>query len=397
MTLDVPTLTIAGSFVALLSGIMLIFTWQQYREMSAFIWWAASDFVLAAGIALLAYGEVSGNQPVLSAAFGCLTLATALVWTSARRLNGHRVRYATVAAGTMIVLAINLLPSSLPVADIRGGLSTFVSAAYLFAAAWTLVLHSKEKLASRWPLAGFVLLHAGMLLTGAITAAVLGGVPPLPELTSVFGMIHFEALIFVVGTTIFVIAAMRESREARYLLDAQTDALTGLTNRRAFLQFAERTAARCARGGEPIAVAVFDLDHFKRVNDTFGHAFGDEVLRLFARTARDALRPGDIISRVGGEEFFAVLPGATLSEALKVANRVRETFASAALSVDGTGVKATVSAGVMADSDSDTPLATMLENADAALYKAKLNGRNRVEAGGNGITGRTYPRLVKVA
>jgi predicted signal transduction protein with EAL and GGDEF domain len=174
------------------------------------------------------------------------------------------------------------------VAAIRGGVSSLFSAAYLVAAAYTVVFQSKERLLSRWPLAGFVVLHA--------TAAVMGGLPPLPKLTSIFGMIHFEALVFIVGTTIFVIAAMRESREARYLLDSQTDALTGLANRRAFLEFAERVAARCARNGEPLAIAVFDLDHFKLINDTFGHAFGDDVLRLFAGTARAALRPGDLIS-----------------------------------------------------------------------------------------------------
>ena len=173
--------------------------------------------------------------------------------------------------------------------------------------------------------------------------------------------------------------------------------MTGLANRRAFLPLAERAQERCRRRGEPVSVVVFDLDRFKLVNDTFGHPFGDEVLRIFAHVARAALRPGDIVSRVGGEEFFAILPGATLKEACAVANRVRAAFAEAADDVEGRRVNATVSAGVMASEDASVPLATLLEKADAALYRAKIRGRNCVQCGLEEREEKTIPKLVRVA
>jgi diguanylate cyclase (GGDEF)-like protein len=397
MSLDVPTLMLAGSFVALLSGAMLVLAWYHYREMSPVLWWAASDFVSALGIASLALGAVRSNEPLLAIGFAALVLAAALLWTSARLFNGLKPRFAAALLAPVIMLSINALPSSLPVMEIRGGASTLLNAVFLLGAAWTLTMRAREPLISRWPLGGFIVLHSCVLLTGPFAAARAGGAA-IPSVFSLFGMIHFEALIFFIGATIFVVAFMRESSELKNLHEARTDALTGLANRRAFLEMSERVAERCRRKSESVAVAVFDLDHFKRVNDTFGHALGDEVLRVFARVVRETLRPGDIISRVGGEEFFAVLPGADLKDGCATANRVRQAFAEAGAFVDGCGVQATVSAGVMASVDASVPLATLLEKADAALYRAKLNGRNCVQCGlGEPEEKRTYPQLVHVA
>jgi diguanylate cyclase (GGDEF)-like protein len=214
-----------------------------------------------------------------------------------------------------------------------------------------------------------------------------------PPLASLFGLIHFETIIFVVGTTLFFVALKRERAELRQRHDAETDVLTNLPNRRAFLAVAERLVERCRRDRKPFSVAVFDLDHFKHVNDTHGHRIGDRTLQVFADVAREALRPGDIISRIGGEEFAAIFPGTDLQSACKGAERVRTGFLEAALVVDGRELAATVSAGV-AVAGHEEPLAELMERADAALYQAKLSGRDRVESS---KTPHAYPRLVQVA
>jgi diguanylate cyclase (GGDEF)-like protein len=125
-------------------------------------------------------------------------------------------------------------------------------------------------------------------------------------------------------------------------------------------------------------VIVFDLDHFKLVNDTYGHAVGDRVLRIFVDTARGVLRPNDFFGRHGGEEFAVVLPGASIEIAHAIADRVRHAVAEACRKVDGPPLYATVSAGVAAASLSES-FSTALEAADRALYLAKSRGRNRVE------------------
>ena len=123
---------------------------------------------------------------------------------------------------------------------------------------------------------------------------------------------------------------------------------------------------------------VFDLDHFKTVNDRFGHGIGDETLRLFAATIGSNMRASDIVGRLGGEEFVAILPS-TVTEAAMVANRVREAFQATAVTVAGEEVNGTVSIGV-ASGEPGAEVSTMLAAADAALYRAKEGGRNRVEA-----------------
>src|SRR5437868_5733071 len=120
MALDVPTLMLVGAFVALLSGALLVFAWQQYREMSPVLWWAASNFVLSVGIALLAFGGVRSDDGLLALGFVALSFSPALLWTSARLFNGLKPHLVIVLVGPAVVAATNLLPAHLPVPEIRG-------------------------------------------------------------------------------------------------------------------------------------------------------------------------------------------------------------------------------------------------------------------------------------
>ena len=124
---------------------------------------------------------------------------------------------------------------------------------------------------------------------------------------------------------------------------------------------------------------LFDLDGFKRINDTFGHHVGDRVLTTFCGVATAALRPDDLFGRLGGEEFAALLPQTSLDEGLAVAERIRSDFEATTLEVGANTLAATVSVGVAMSIDPSPNLADMIEAADRALYRAKANGRNRVE------------------
>jgi diguanylate cyclase (GGDEF)-like protein len=155
-----------------------------------------------------------------------------------------------------------------------------------------------------------------------------------------------------------------------------TDPLTGICNRRGFFEAGQQLMDRLARNGGAVSVLTFDLDHFKSINDRFGHAVGDEILCLFAATARNNMRATDVFGRLGGEEFAAVLPGGA-AEAAMVGERLRAAFQAAGGEGFGYRLDATVSIGaVIATAPVD--LAVMLERADRALYEAKSGGRNRV-------------------
>ena len=174
------------------------------------------------------------------------------------------------------------------------------------------------------------------------------------------------------------------AREAlRY--SATRDALTGLWNRAAILETLERESARAAREHTPLGALMADIDHFKAVNDTLGHAGGDTVLREVAARLTHAIRPYDAVGRYGGEEFLFVLPRCTLSEAAGVAERVRRSVAAEPIALSRQAVPVTVSLGVAVDRGLRDPEA-LVRAADAMLYQAKRGGRDRVEQAEEALT-----------
>ena len=159
---------------------------------------------------------------------------------------------------------------------------------------------------------------------------------------------------------------------------ASRDSLTGAAARHAFLETATACLARARARDEPLSVVVIDLDHFKAVNDAFGHAAGDNALRLVAHALRGALRDEDLLGRIGGEEFAALLPGADLATARLVAERLRAAVSAAVLEIEGLRVPLSVSAGVACLRPSDLDLGGLLGRADRGLYQAKRGGRDQV-------------------
>ena len=164
---------------------------------------------------------------------------------------------------------------------------------------------------------------------------------------------------------------------------ATHDSLTGLWNRYAILGILEKQLARSARDGDEIAVIMADVDHFKKVNDNYGHLAGDEVLRQAARRMKNLLRPYDDVGRYGGEEFILVLPGCNAETAVNIAERIRLEFEKTPIvSSEGT-FPVSLSFGVAITEGKDCARTDdVIGLADDALYKAKENGRNRVEFGG---------------
>jgi diguanylate cyclase (GGDEF)-like protein/PAS domain S-box-containing protein len=157
---------------------------------------------------------------------------------------------------------------------------------------------------------------------------------------------------------------------------ATTDELTRLLNRRSWFEQSQRSVALAERTGRPISVVLVDADHFKHVNDTYGHSVGDAVLETISCVVRQAVRRSDIVGRYGGEEFVILLPDADAEAALYVAERVRETVAGQAIIIQQAHLALTVSLGIASSQGESLDLTTLLKHADGALYAAKHAGRN---------------------
>lgn len=161
---------------------------------------------------------------------------------------------------------------------------------------------------------------------------------------------------------------------------ASHDFLTGLYNRAAVMELLRRELARCEREHTSVAVLIIDADHFKRINDSYGHLIGDEVLKQLSLRIKSALRSYDLLGRYGGEEFLIVAPNCDLADATCIAERVRACVANDKLQIGQLQVTVTVSIGVTRARNVVLELNSMLRNADRALYLAKEKGRNRVDS-----------------
>jgi diguanylate cyclase (GGDEF)-like protein len=186
-------------------------------------------------------------------------------------------------------------------------------------------------------------------------------------------------LVMIVNSFGFLLLC-KEKDDAKLAELATIDSLTGLLNRRAFFEHTERARLLALRQKQSVAMMMLDIDYFKRLNDRYGHAAGDEALCAFARTAQSILREHDILGRLGGEEFALLLPATDVVGAMQAAERLRAAVESAPVTVEGETLVLTVSIGVVMV-DAAEHINQALARADHALYTAKSGGRNRVEVG----------------
>jgi diguanylate cyclase (GGDEF)-like protein len=381
MHIDTLTLMVPGSFASALAAMVLMGAWFQERSATALLWWAVASFIDAIGVGLLIMGLASGNVSSIMTGVGVSTISPALFWGGLRRFNNRRAPLLWLTAGLAAWLASGAVAHLFGLDHQKW--STLMSFAiwcvYLPAGIRELWSTRAEKLSARWPLIVLLAVHSLVYLGGShdlLTGEFALDSPPV--LFSWFGAMHFESIVFSMAGAIIMILLCKERVEVGYIEAAGVDALTGVANRRALLEGAEGLFKRCQKSKSPLSVTMFDLDHFKDVNDTFGHEVGDRVLGGFAQTVRTMLRPTDLFGRYGGEEFLLVMPNVSIEAASAIADRARQQFALDYKFIDGRPLAATVSAGV-ALAAPDATFQGVIVAADTAMYAAKHGGRNRVE------------------
>jgi diguanylate cyclase (GGDEF)-like protein len=282
--------------------------------------------------------------------------------------------------GAVLWLIVCRTPFFADSMDARVLLSSGLITAYTWATAYEFWRGRSEPLVSRWPAIFLLFAHGALFLLRTPLSQVL----PWSSANQVFGsvwltVLSFEALLFTIAIAFILLAMAKERTELRHKTAAQVDPLTGIANRRAFVEAVMTLGQRREAKPRPSAVLLADLDHFKSINDRFGHAVGDRVLQIFAAAATAKLGPFDLIGRLGGEEFAIVLYDAGRDKGLAIAERIRLSFEDAVAAVDARPVGGTVSMGMVISEDGLRDFPALLGKADEALYCAKERGRNRVE------------------
>jgi diguanylate cyclase (GGDEF)-like protein len=375
MALDILTLYLVASLVAALLGGMLLFFWRHER-IAALGWWGAAYLLGGASIAIWALAGASLPRWTELALTMCGFVACGMVWNAARVFHGRRTIWPGILAGAALwSVAGLLLPDTSKLRVVAGAAIVAAYAAATAAALWS---ERRKAMQSRWPAIAIPAMHGlALMLPILLGDFVLGDDAALSSRSGWVSAFAIELVLYAVGTVFIVFLLVSERVVMAHKTAASIDPLTGLFNRRGFAELTSRMIEREDLVARPVTVLLFDIDHFKAVNDTFGHAAGDEILKLFGTVLVHTLRITDIVGRIGGEEFAAMLP-CGVEEAVVAAERVRATFANAGVQIDGIPAATSVSIGV-AGRAPGMDVNALLAVADRALYRAKREGRNRVE------------------
>jgi len=378
MRLDVNTLFVVTMHVEVILGLLLYFVWSQNLGKRALAWWGGAHLMRAASIMLFGLHGSVPEAVSIDLANAALFTSFSLTWSGARVFDRRAPEPLWALVGVAVWIVASRLPQSSSMIELRALTGAAIVACYTWLAAFEFWRGRAEALVSRWP-AIFMLSAHGALFLLRTPLGAMQHIAPSNNLamSGWLDLLSLEGLLFTISIAFILLAMAKESTEYRHRTAARTDALTGVANRRGFL---EQTAAssRSAADPGPTAVLMFDLDHFKLINDRHGHAVGDRALQIFADTARAHVGSSGMVARWGGDEFVAVLYDITHERAATLAERIQVAFEKAAANIEGYRPNATVSVGMVYCPGGELDLQRLLLQADRALYRAKADGRNRL-------------------
>jgi diguanylate cyclase (GGDEF)-like protein len=384
MTLDVNTLFLVTIYVEAMLGLLLLFAWIQNSGIRAVAWWGCAHLLRAGSVMLFGmYGSVP-DAISIDLANAVLVTSFAVTWSGARVFDGRPIEPMYLVGGAVLWVLLSRAPWFADSLDAKVLLASGIITAYTWATAYEFWRGRSEPLVSRWPAIFLLFAHGSLFLLRTPLSQALPWSPNTQVVDSVWlTVLSFEALLFTIAIAFILLAMAKERTELRHKTAALIDPLTGIANRRAFLEdvaeLSGRQNQRQVAAARPVVVLLADLDRFKSINDQFGHAVGDRVLQMFAETAAGELGPSDLIGRLGGEEFAILLCDSGREKGHAVAERIRLAFEDAATDVDGRPVGSTVSMGMVVSEPGSIDIPALLGRADEALYCAKERGRNRVE------------------
>ena len=374
---NLSTLLAITVFTPALAGCLLLFSWLQHRRIVALALWGSGFITASIGTTLiiLARGTIPDFWSIIIGN-ALLAIAYGVLWCGARKFDGKNASITLALAGVPLWIAACSIGPIYERPEARAIVMAAIAVFYTLLALLEL-WRGRGDGAWRWPIMLLLLGHAAAIPVQIPLAGAWGN--PDPSDVDLLTFMIFETA-FVCICAAYLFGDLAKDRiAASYRRTSLTDPLTSVANRRGFFQTGERLLKRSRVARRPAALLMFDLDHFKSINDASGHHAGDQVLTAFCRLATSLLRPTDLFARIGGEEFASLLPDTGREDALWLAERLRSAFEATPHFVGEHALNATVSVGVAVSDDANCDLVELLEAADQALYRAKALGRNCVE------------------
>lgn len=373
-------------------------SWHLARSLPGTLAWFIGSAIVAASMIPLLLNTLHPYLPLVSAHNASVAMGGAVVVAGVYQYFGKRPPWRIMLFLIFGFMAIHSWYLYVDYDVIKRTVTASLVLGVLdLIGAWRLSIEpwKGSRLARLYACIGWWSMTLTLLLRAMLTAADIGissaKVPTMEAnitylLAFIFAPISVTAaLLGLIMMTVRRLAdereqAITEANEAteHFRQLATYDELTGAYNRRLFMDRAEEELSQSRRNGQTFSLLLIDLDHFKKINDNYGHASGDEALRYASQCVRDALRDYDIFGRVGGEEFALVLSGIDQAQALQICNRLRETMEAGTLSHNQHHFGLTMSGGLATARSGDT-VTSLISDADAALYRAKRAGRNRIE------------------
>lgn len=378
--MDIKTLVIAMiAHVALLGILALFFSWRQPSTRAVGVWGAAMILLAAALVAVGLRGVVPDFFSI-TLANTMVTASIVISYRALRVFRGMRVEDSfglTAIAATAVLIFV--FSEIYPNLAIRVLVVSFIGAVLLVRNAREMRGDGPVEVHASWNFMQGVYWIASALMVLRLGSTLFLSSDAELMTPSPWQAIYFLGILLLITAASFG-AFWLEIQYMNYELSrlAARDLLTGMLNRRSVLIEFERELSRLRRTSGVLSVAMFDLDHFKMLNDTWGHPAGDEVLRVVAASMQSSIRLPDVLGRYGGEEFVLLMPDTNLEAAMSVTERIRAAVEAGGVEWNGQRLSISLSGGVACFPSDGTNVNTLVAAADAALYAAKRAGRNRI-------------------
>ncbi|MEI9421154.1 GGDEF domain-containing protein [Mesorhizobium sp. Cs1299R1N1] len=357
-----------------LGCLIVVITWVRDRSTKSYSWWVIGFLLSALGVILAAQRHALPQLSELGIPGFFALFGVSAFWCGLRVFEQRPLPRLALLPPLLWALGLPLAYQSYALRQVDFNVAIGTATLLVGIDLWR---SSFREFSTRLCIATICLFETVVSYSQAVVLVAMRDQIGQGPLRGWLTFAPFQSAVAMVAIVVLGILMTGERSQRRLRELAMSDQLTGALNRRGFFESsAAKFTNRSATSGE-IAVALFDIDHFKAINDRYGHPGGDKVIAEFAQRVARAIRPSDIFGRIGGEEFALLLPDTTINEARLMVDRVRAAFAETPVLFDKTEIAATVSAGISIANTQEANLDQLISGADSALYAAKRAGRNR--------------------